>query len=510
MIKTFTLLFILLVLFTRSKAQLSIQKMLYHEYDKTTLTKESQLEFDSLIKQLQSLDVQAVLLQSHTDKHGSKNYNDELSEARNKKIAFFLKQYLPTKVQFKTGFFGKDSLLTLSEPGQAKNRRTEISIWYKVPVDTANAITIVEPYTEDVIEQRFEINLDDTVFIKAAQGTCLKIPPGAFQSKNYKIATGSATLLIKEYYQPGEILLAGMHSVSDSGLLQTGGMFKLCVVQQNDTMLAQTRLPVEIKIPNINNLKYQMNVFISTHADSALWNDSRQNFQLISPKWSWPDNDAILDKFFIDRDISFHKWEIGKKWFEEYNVSNPLILLPKKSPNGFFYRRTRTETKFVRYTITKTDSVTLTVNLFEKFNLRGFKKFGIKKLDTTFQVKYSSSYFETSFSNINYINCDRFILYPNLTEFYVKIPKFNGAKLLVYFKTINAYMPAVYYKGRYVISKVPSDEEVVLVATGKKGNSFYVGKEEYTISKKSNIDLEMKTVSYDEMKDMFSTIGKKK
>jgi hypothetical protein len=281
-------------------------------------------------------------------------------------------------------------------------------------------------------------------------------------------------------------------------------MFKLLVVQQQDTMLAETRKPVKIKIPDINNLTGTMNVFTKADSDSSLWNDAQRSFTRVSARWDWPVNYPKLQEFMIDKQIPFEKWEIGRKLSNEYYISGPIIYWGEK--RKFVYAH-KPLAKYVSYKITKTDSTTLTVNLFEKFRRRGYKRFGTKTFDTTFSVRYSSAFYETTLSTINYINCDRFLNYPQVTDLYVRTPNFDGAQILVYFKNINAFMQAEYKDGNYRVRKVPAGEDVYLIAVGKRGDEFYYGKKAYTISRKANIDLALEKVQYNEMKEMFSSLG---
>ena len=506
-----TLYTFLLVGFTSFSAiaQHSIQKILYHQFGKPDLIETSQNEVEQLIQELKEVKVETVKIKSHTDKVGTEPYNQKLSQQRNFLVLQILQGQLPKDVSFDVSYFGEDSLLTSDDWSQPKNRRTEIYVWYgKKDESKQMEITQLSPYIEDVKEQRFEINLDDTVSITANEGTFMKFPPGSFQNKRKEAAKGKAVLLIKEYYMPGDILLSGMHSVSDKGLLQTGGMFKVFIVQDNDTMVAETQKPVQIKMPDINNISANMNVFTTNHSDTSLWNDTRQGFRRIISSWSWPLPSGKLQDLDIDEELPFYKWEIGRKWSEEYCSGNPIIYWG--SMNKFVQTNNiKPLAKTVSYTITKTDSITLKVDMHETFRRRAYKKYLTKEFDTTFLVKYSSAVYETIITDLNYINCDRFLKFPKVTDFYVKTPDFVGAQLLVYFKNLNAFMPAEYENDKYKVLKVPPGEDVYLIAVGKRGDEFYFGKQPFTISQNGVANVSMKKIKYEDMKKMFKEFGYK-
>ena len=100
--------------------------------------------------------------------------------------------------------------------------------------------------------------------------------------------------------------------------------------------------------------------------------------------------------------------------------------------------------------------------------------------------------------------------YPQTTDFYARTPGCEGARLLIYFERLNAFIPAEYSNERYTVRKVPAGEEVYVIAVGKKGNEFYYGKKVFTIAKKATADITMQKVRYDEMKKMLTALGYRK
>jgi hypothetical protein len=505
MMKIYTLLFLSLIAAPFARAQQTIQKTFYHDYSETALNQTSQQWLNEFIQQLKQLPITSITIKSHTDERGSTDYNKLLSQQRALYVLKALQSQLPSTIQYVTEYFGEDSLLTPGNLKQWKNRRTELIILTAEQAPpTIAKVTTLEPYTEDVAEQQYDINLDDTVLVTAKEGTTIKFAPGTFQNKRNERVKGKAKVLIKEYYQPGDILLSGLHTVSNEGLLQTGGMFKLILMQGSDTMMTQTLKPVNIKMPDINNNGAAMNVFAVQHDnDSSLWNDTRNNFSRIMSSWKWPSGAEKIKDVAFPTDLPFDRWDIGRKWTDEKNVSGSLIYWGSKSER----EKEKPYIKHAGYTITKTDSVTLTVDVSERFKRRGYKKFNNRTFDTTFTVKYSPALMEAFVSSVNFINCDRFLNIPNKTEFYVRTPDFKGAQLLVYFKKLNAFMPAEMYKDKYRVKGVPEDEEVYLVAIGKRNEEYYYGKQKYTIAKKATADVVLQKLKYEDMKKALVAVG---
>ena len=97
-----------------------------------------------------------------------------------------------------------------------------------------------------------------------------------------------------------------------------------------------------------------------------------------------------------------------------------------------------------------------------------------------------------------------------MTDFYVKTPDFDGARVLVYFKNLNTFMPAVATGKGLKVGEVPPNEKVRLIAVGRDGDDFYFAKTDFIIVKKAIVDVKMEKVSYDDMKKMFTISGYEK
>lgn len=125
----------------------------------------------------------------------------------------------------------------------------------------------------------------------------------------------------------------------------------------------------------------------------------------------------------------------------------------------------------------------------------------MREFDTTFTVNHLTAMYEGISNAMNWINCDRFLNYRYVTDFYVSRPGFSGASVLVYFKVLNAFMPAL-RKGKdlFRVVRVPPGEKVWLIAFGKNGSQHYFSKKNYTTSERKTESLTMSKVTQDELK----------
>ena len=216
----------------------------YFNFGTADLTKASEQKAIQWIKDFSKQDLSLIIIKGYTDIIGTQKYNNKLSLERAQTIMKLFKGSVAPGIEIKATGLGTSNLLTTKNDEQNLNRRVEIQIFTTRPITAKtaqNQVLNLDAFKEDVMEQRFNIDLSDTVRVTAKGGTSLKIPPGSIQDKKGFIVSGKALLLIKEYYNPSDILLAGLSSASDEGLLQSGGMFKILIIHQGDTMDALTK-----------------------------------------------------------------------------------------------------------------------------------------------------------------------------------------------------------------------------------------------------------------------------
>jgi hypothetical protein len=471
-------------------SQQTLRHTVYFDFDEEMPSAASHTLLVAFTNKIKTLPFSAIEVLGFTDKKGSHAYNDELSAHRANAVANFLRNNLGTGIALRVDYFGKDNLVTPDDAQQQRNRRVEIVVHYSIPVEPEKKYTDLTPCFEDVETQRYNIDLDDTVIITARKGTKLKIVPGSIMTKRGEIAKGKAELIIREYYDQGDILLAGLHTNSERGLLQSGGMFYISIIQHGDTMASKTKKSVTINMPVANDLRGNMTVYtMDQNSDTATWNSTGRSFRRTYRRWDWPLMSDKLQDVGVPQ-VEFENWRVGGEIHDTYYVNR-----------GWLFWDDGDITKKVTRDIVHLDSVTLKVNLKLRYRNRGMRRYGMREFDTTFLVNYMAPMYEGFTNSLNWINCDRFLNYPYVTDFYVSTPEFSGATVMVYFKELNAIMPADRTgKDKFKIARVPPGEKVWLIAFGRNGSQYYFSKKSYTTSEGLIEPLSMSKITQEELK----------
>ncbi|WP_179009577.1 energy transducer TonB [Winogradskyella forsetii] len=104
-------------------------------------------------------------------------------------------------------------------------------------------------------------------------------------------------------------------------------------------------------------------------------------------------------------------------------------------------------------------------------------------------------------SQLGWINCDRFVnSRKSKIKYKVKIKDAEGANVKMVFKSLSSILTSNNIHGKYSFGEIPLDEDVILFAIKKRGNKLFLGLKELTIVTTSELDLEFKEVSIEELK----------
>lgn len=473
----------------------------YFDFNKATISPAEQVRLQEFLKLTQGKIIGTITINGHTDKEGSEKYNNNLSAERAKAVGEITKIFFNSS-QTIIEAYGKEMLLNTDPAKQDINRRVEITISYSEPILKDKPTELI-PFFEDVELQRFDVNFDDTVIVKGKDGTIIKISPGSIQNKKGEIIKGNAVFELKEYYSAGDILMSGLNTLSGNKMLETGGMFSVLIIKNADTMSDRSLKLIDIRMPVVNEPSGTMNVFERGHEDTTNWQNTGRPFTITPGFWSFPAFTGKLEDWTaINGDVGLTRINY-QNWKNGYAVENT----EKKYGWNIFKRASKKDqVKRYRQRVQKIDSSTLKVTLNIKYRNFGVKKHHLRDFDTTFFVSYQRREYNGPAFSLNWINCDRFLDYPNVTDYYVSTPKFNGANVMVYFKNQRAFMQAMVGDGdKFKISRIPPGQDVWVVAFGKKDDIYYLGKKEFTTSTKGKAEIDLEQVSKDDFHAFFKS-----
>jgi hypothetical protein len=134
--------------------------------------------------------------------------------------------------------------------------------------------------------QLFNINASKDTFIICKDGTALTIKANSFTNANKALVKGIVQLEIKEAYDFTNVIANGLHTVSNSNLLETVGMVYINAKQNNQALDINIRQPIEI-VMLAPLKKDDMQLF---------YLNKNANDNLLNTKTNWIANGQIQNK----------------------------------------------------------------------------------------------------------------------------------------------------------------------------------------------------------------------
>lgn len=113
---------------------------------------------------------------------------------------------------------------------------------------------------KSLASQIFRINSKRDTIIETRQGIVLAVPAGAFKTIKGITANGVVDLEIKEALTAADIMKAGLSTMSNDRLLETGGMFYINAHEGKNNLSIDPEKPLNVNVP-VNNAKPDMMLF---------------------------------------------------------------------------------------------------------------------------------------------------------------------------------------------------------------------------------------------------------
>ncbi len=245
-----------------------IKISVYFETDQHILTNNQKIDIDNLIADINGKEIVKVIIRGNTDTDADSIYNVKLSEKRTTNVANYLAEKKLDKSKFETDHYGenKPKATNSNELGKQQNRRVDIIIIYKIPIDIKEPPVVI---IDDEVQLTSNENCDKDTIIYLPGGSQVKMNACEYREKK-------DCIVLKEYITPESIQAAGFVTMDENGNeLQSGGMltFETC-----DTSCLQS--PALIRLPVPCNMSMDMMLY-SLNADNT-WGNPQDQIRIVS------------------------------------------------------------------------------------------------------------------------------------------------------------------------------------------------------------------------------------
>lgn len=454
-----------------------------------------------------------------------------------------IKIEIDTIVEFKTHTILAEKEKIIKEATKTDN----VIVAKKEVIDkstASNVIAFLKPYQK--LSENKKINTEEDVLITFKEGTKISIPANAFiDAKTGKPITGKIDLEVKEFYKLSDILMANLTTKSDDKILETGGMLYIDATQNGSKLKLKPEKKINIVFKNSG--KEGMQLFSGEERDSGInWllNEQLESLEvdeLIGEVEAVEVNPAVSVRFGVtptyngcedqDKDCTIN--EITKFMSRKFNTEiisgrQRIYAMFKVDETGTVTEvRTRNADSILDLEF-KRILMTLPQMKPAKKNGKAIASqlvFPIVISDGLDDLIVNNSLTGTITTNptlgrrengsslnspkLGWINCDRFVRSKKKKiKYKLKIKDSEGANVKMIFKSINSVLPSRRINGDYSFGEIPIDEEVILLVIKKKGDKLYLGFKDLKTKAVSELDLEFKEVTIDELKAELMKLNK--
>ncbi len=398
----------------------------------------------------------------------------------------------------------------------------------------------------------------DSTFV-CKEGTLLTIKANSFiDSKTEKPVGGNINLKVTEFYKLSDMLLANLSTKSNDDILETAGMINIEAKKNNTLLKLKPDSPISIGFPKQKNKK-RMQLFSGTYNNHDInWNVTgdeivediittttvestpQVDFRVVEVPPLFPSCktgtnkekkncfkskiEAFVSKnynldvakglnitgkqkisvlFKIDTKGNITSLKVGashKKLAEEaIRVMDSLPQLEPATQRGkpvivpFYFPINLTfegPTKKINPVFVNGRDVAFKNHFEAKLTNNTIGSIKVREIE---RYMFSSSY-------LGWINCDRFTNTINNIKYKVKIKNADGANIKMVFKSMSSILPSKLRGENHDFGYIPKGENVSLIGIKKVGDKIYLGIKETETKQISELDLEFKEVSIEELK----------
>ncbi|MEM6805491.1 MAG: OmpA family protein [Bacteroidota bacterium] len=452
--KKTTLLFTILVFsFLSLKAQIS-PSHIYFPSDVHELNISSKKELKAFLKEQVLAEGLFIEIVGHTDDLGEPEYNLALAFRRANAVKDFLLKKGIAEEQILLAALGEDSPMAdnRDESGRKLNRRVSLAlgdgsfVWLGpdassiIAEENIEELNPREQYFQSMMAdlrkkgKRYTIEPHREFRIETDNGTLLFIPAEVFETQDGSEIQEDIVVEVNEFIERSEMVLGGLHSISDQGLLETGGMFEINAYSGAKKLKLKEGRKIEVYVPTARKLDgmqlFGLGAGRNTETTFAVWQ--------VDEEGDMPDSSRVK--------VHAEKWWLKKK-------GGPKWTDHSKSRH-FIYQT---------YDTTWQNGVAVIIEHETGYN---------KPRPVLNALRRSSKpfYYRLNVGRLGWINCDRFYRYEGpKSELLVKLEDTNQPFVLsLVFKDMNSIMSPNYREGEYLgFGDIPLDRELVLIAMTK-------------------------------------------
>lgn len=426
-------------------------------------------------------------------------------------------------------------------------------------------INSLESLRENISPQseKFALNPNQDNYIEGKQGTVIFFPSNSFVYDNGKPVEGQVEINLEEYYSISDIISNSLSTLSDSLLLETGGMINIKATSKGKEVKINRSMSYVVCFPK--KREQDMGLFYGNRNSDGEINWKLENVANYEDEQTDRINSLSIDSSLVNEYVGISCWSAastgpnGRNCNFDWNINHKDSTIFKYVKNLYkdsveLEDQMRQSNSRVEMELTlgndgkiksiSFDSITPFNKRIEKlmYSLPSFKMdemycepgyeyslcIGVtdyiilEEYLERFDQKYTQyknnaieyinkkelDYYVLSATKLDWINCDRFLeLESEKVDLFVSVQNQNTSSTILIFKKYNTIMNGTPKNGGFVFNQIPVGEEITILGISYLNGKPNLAKISSNSSKKSFELNNFQTFSLEELKNELNNIN---
>ncbi len=417
-------------------------------------------------------------------------------------------------------------LAVLTFSCQSPTNSTETSASSDTPV---NLTAMMAPFTPKT--QTFTVSGKKPSIVTGKAGTKIHVEPNNLTMPDGSPIQGDIQVNLIECTKKSELLGAGLQTVSDGKLLESGGSYYIDMEADGQKLAIKDGKSVNVEFPKITDKNMELFYGQKDETGQMNWDAADVDFRNAKSQPNrTPMSDSSTTTFSVQSD-TIYGYVSGKDTIRSSNIDDILAYMEAEDGGKPAVNSSKSTLKKGRTTKKEQSDNSLAErnrqNVLSMKNRRTESEKAEKEKAALAELKsaqdersrqfaaendrFTQLYNAVDIKNFGWINCDRFYNSPDVAPVIVQLPE-NITSALVYiaFSDINSILSLNYYDGMEAVESqnipVGQQIEVMAMTQGKNATDYEFARTTITVGSDNVVALQPKPTPKDEIQRQFDSI----
>ncbi len=401
------------------------------------------------------------------------------------------------------------------------------------PGDAINTVSLTKDFTES-ITQSFNVSAKNVSVVTGKKGLKIIVDPSKLEKEDGSAVDGKVAVKMIELTNSMDMFRANAATVSDGRLLASGGSYFIDMQCNGQKLILKKGMAMQVNFPLLEDDEMKLFYGERNEENEMNWKEAGVSLVKQYEAISFSDSNRFetnyipgeLDEFkpghiyrTLDEQVYYYEKKMTlRELVDTINKNSAKVYLqtisfwPKNIPTtgyidtNYLIANYGPRKQYILRNCKDLKHEEAELERKRKAREEAIKNWQPKSLASRLQKYYAPA----DIMNLGWINCDRFYQIKEQTDVELDLPitlNDSGVEYFIIYKSFMGLMNDhinVDNESKLILSKLPVGATVTLIAFAKSKGEIYEMKKDFVIEKNKKIIPEIRTISPEEMKDIFA------